>query len=154
MECDGCQVADPDELILKTPFWKVTLAGGQAYLGRSYITLMRHCGSLADLRSEEWEDLKLIINQLESALKNSFDATLFNWTCLMNQAYQNTPPNPHIHWHFRPRYSRSLMVNSEEFSDPEFGHHYNSKREQIVSPELFGTIISRIRSHLSVNLTK
>src|SRR3989344_6640821 len=130
MKCDGCQKTNKDELIFETKFWKIIIAPDQAYIGRCYVTLKRHCGDLAELENSEWSDFIELVKKLESALKKSFDATMFNWTCLMNNAYQHDPPNPHVHWHFRPRYRNIVKFEEDVFEDPEFGHHYNGERRQ------------------------
>lgn len=150
MTCDICNfVKTNNNAILETDYWIVLLADDQSYLGRCYVTLKRHCGDLADLDKEEWNDLFQLINKLESSLKKAFNATLFNWTCLMNMAYQNNPPNPHIHWHFRPRYSHSIKFEGLTFTDPEFGHHYarEHERSQKVSNEIQQNIIEEIRKY-------
>lgn len=85
------------------------------------------------------------MKKLESALKKSFNATMSNWTCLMNNAYQNEPPNPHIHWHFRPRYNHKVEFAGLTFEDPEFGHHYDRTRKQEISVDVKRKIIEKIR---------
>lgn len=126
MSCDICKfVIESDNPIIETKYWIVLLADEQAYLGRSYVTLKRHCGDLVDLEKEEWSELLDLIRKLEAAVRSAFKPALFNWNCLMNLAYQNDPPNPHIHWHFIPRYNYKVKLNGITFNDPEFGHHYN-----------------------------
>ena len=73
---------------------------------------------------------------------------MFNWTCLMNNTYQEVPPNPHIHWHFRPRYNHVVDVKGEQFNDPEFGHHYSREREQSISPVVKEGILLKIKECL------
>lgn len=148
MNCSTCQKPNEDILILTSKFWIVTLSSDQAYLGRSYITLNRHCGSLSELEEEEWFDFIDLTKKLESTYKKAFDATLFNWSCLMNNAYQEAPPNPHVHWHFRPRYDHVVNFAEEQFIDSEFGHHYNRDREQRVTPKVREAIIFKIKEHI------
>lgn len=85
------------------------LLSDQTYLGRSVVTLKRRdCGDLAKLTEDEILDFLDLVGKLENAFRKAFNATMFNWTCLMNLAYQNTPPDPHVHWHFRPRYDHKV----------------------------------------------
>jgi len=147
MECISCQTPKQDELICETAYWRVILAPNQSYLGRCFVTLKRHCGDLAELKQEEWLDFAEIIKRLESALKKSFKATMFNWTCLMNNAYQVDPPNPHVHWHFRPRYNHKVEFAGAIFEDPEFGHHYDRARTQEVSDRVKKKIIEKIKEN-------
>lgn len=148
MECISCREPREDELIFETKFWRVTISSDQAYLGRCYVTLKRHCGDLAQLSDEEWNDLKEVVEKLESALRISFNATMFNWSCLMNYAYRNEPPNPHVHWHFRPRYNHKVKFAGTIFEDPEFGDHYNRARKQEVSDDIKRKIVEKIKENL------
>ncbi len=147
MECICCKKPDENELISETKFWKVILASDQAYLGRCYVVLKRR-GDLAELNDEEWLDFRELLKRLESALRKAFNATMFNWTCLMNNAYQNKPPNPHVHWHFRPRYNHKVEFAGLVFEDPEFAHHYNRVRKQEVSNDVKRKIVERIKENL------
>lgn len=148
MECISCLAPKANELVFETDFWKITLSVDQAYLGRSYVTLKRHCGSISELSPTEWEDLRNVIKKLESALKSSFGADMFNWTCLMNLAYQNNPPNPHVHRHFRPRYRQPVELGEQTFTDDEFGHHYNSKRSHEINDVTLQLIRTKIVNSL------
>jgi diadenosine tetraphosphate (Ap4A) HIT family hydrolase len=138
-----------DEVILlETKFWKVILIENQAYLGRSVIVLKRGAKSMSEITSEEWQEFHTkIVLKLESAFKKAFNATLFNWTCLMNHAYKNNPPTPWVHWHFRPRYGERVDFNGKTFTDLEFSHHYNSDREMIVSKEMLKAIAKKVKEY-------
>jgi diadenosine tetraphosphate (Ap4A) HIT family hydrolase len=142
--CNICEfVKKGENPVFETKYWMVLLASDQAYLGRCHVSLKRHCGDLAELKSEEWKDLLILIGKLERSVKVAFGADMFNWTCLMNMAYKNNPPNPHIHWHFRPRYSHPVDFGNLTFKDPEFGHHYAREHERSfeVSKEMQQKII-------------
>ncbi|MBM4177311.1 HIT family protein [Candidatus Gribaldobacteria bacterium] len=124
MECLFCQPVNPSDFICQGRYWNVFLAWDQTYLGRSIVALKRHCGDLAELEQEEWLELFLFVKKLEQSIRKVFGANLFNWSCLMNDSYQNNPPNPHLHWHLRPRYNREVRFAGLIFKDKEFGHHY------------------------------
>lgn len=131
VDCSGCKSSNKDlDFITETKHWKVFLNPEQAYLGRCVVILKRHCGALTFMTDEEWGDFITLVKRLESACKKSLGATLFNWTCLMNKSYQNKPPNPHVHWHLRPRYNKSLKLFGVTFEDTEFGHHYARELER------------------------
>jgi diadenosine tetraphosphate (Ap4A) HIT family hydrolase len=85
---------------------------------------------------------------LESALRKTFDATMFNWTCLMNDAYKEKIPEPHVHWHFRPRYNHKVKVADLTFEDMEFGHHYDKNNEKKISEDIKKIIVSKIKEQL------
>lgn len=148
MDCLGCKSSEKDpNYITETSHWKVFLNPEQTYLGRAIIALKRHCGSLSALTTQEWEDYIHLVKILESSYKKALGATLFNWSCLMNNAYQNKPPNPHVHWHLRPRYERSIKLFGVTFKDMEFGHHYarGSERSYTAPQDIQQKIITLIQ---------
>ncbi len=98
------------------------------------VILKRPCGDLADLTDEEFIDFKNVVQRLESAARQAFTATMFNWSCLMNLAYRKKPSNPQVHWHFRPRYDHIVTVDGKEFQDPNFGSHYLQDEGDEIAP--------------------
>lgn len=140
---------EDETIIYETDFWKVVLISDQAYLGRCVILLKRDCGKMSNLTSDEWMDFhKNIVQKLESAFKKAFNVTMFNWCCLMNNAFQVENPKPHIHWHFRPRYKQDVKFAEEQFQDLEFAHHYNRERKMIVSKDILEKISEEVKQHL------
>lgn len=136
-----------DYTILESGYWKVVLAvKDQRYLGRSVVVMHEPKESLGELTEEEWIDLRTIIKVFEDTLKKSFGATMFNWSCLMNNAYQEDDPKPQVHLHVRPRYDKSVEFAGTQFFDHEFGHHYNRDPEQ--NRELSKEQIEEILKHL------
>ncbi len=136
------------DLILETKYWEVVLAEDQYYLGRCYITLKRKCGDLAELKNKEMLDFLGVIKKLENSIRISFNATMFNLSCLMNNAYQEITPDPQVHWHFRPRYKHKVKFAGLIFEDAEFRHHYNNKEKRFVSKEVAAKIIKKINEKL------
>jgi diadenosine tetraphosphate (Ap4A) HIT family hydrolase len=135
------------EIIFQTSRWKVILVRDQLYLGRCVVLLNRPCGDLADLSKEEMLDFLKVVQKLQELLKRTFSAAMFNWSCLMNNAYQNNPPDPQVHWHFRARYRHPVEFNGQTFTDPNFGH-YPSHDEALVSGEMLEAIGSKLRDGL------
>jgi len=137
-----------DELIYETDFWKVILINDQTYLGRSAIVLKRDCNEMSNLTSEEFSDFHTnVVKTLESAFKKTFNATMFNWTCLMNNAFKSENPKPHVHWHFRPRYRNEVKFAGEIFQDVDFAHHYDRAKKKIVSKKILELIAKEIRKN-------
>ena len=134
--------------VYKTKYWEVNLADNQYYLGRSYITLIRKCPALSQLKKQEILDLLEVIKTLESSFKKSFNATMFNWSCLMNDAYKSENPDSQVHFHFRPRYKNIVKFAGLIFKDEDFAHHYNDDRELIVSKDIQKQIIKKIQENL------
>jgi diadenosine tetraphosphate (Ap4A) HIT family hydrolase len=148
-ECKICKyLGDKSSLVYETKYWRILLNDDQAYLGRCFVNLKRHCGDLAELKKEELLDFLEVVKSLETASRKAFGAVMFNWTCLMNHAYKAKIPAPHVHWHFRPRYDRLIKFAGIAFKDPEFGHHYDRDRKQIVSSKIIIQIVKKIKENL------
>ncbi|MGZ7109543.1 MAG: HIT family protein, partial [Methanobacterium sp.] len=92
------------DVMFETPYWIIFLAPSQSNIGTCVVALKRHYGTLDGLKNEEWLDFADVVKKLEYSLKKSFNATMFNWGALMNADYLMKNPDPHIHWHFIPRY--------------------------------------------------
>src|SRR3989344_516260 len=117
-------VEKPNNFIFETKYWEVYLSSDQYYLGRCVIVAKRDVGEMSLLTDEEWLDFANLVRNIESGFKKALGATMFNWTCLMNGAYQEKDPHPQVHWHLRPRYAKPVEFAGQKFEDKEFGHHY------------------------------
>ncbi|MBC8495849.1 HIT family protein [archaeon] len=138
-------------ILFETNFWKVILLDEQSYLGRCVVVLKRDCGELSGLTTNEAADFhENIVNKLETTLKKTFNATMFNWSCLMNDAYKEKNPKPQVHWHFRPRYNHPVQIANNKFIDLDFANHYNnsSERKKFVSEEILEQIFNEIKNNL------
>lgn len=135
------------EQVVETEFWRVYLAENQTYLGYCVISLKRRdCPNLADVTNEEMLDFLQLVKKLEDGLRKAFDATMFNWSCLMNLSYQNTPPDPHVHWHFRPRYNHEVQFAGTTFTDTLFGQHYEwPPTERLLDGGTRDAVVKRIQ---------
>lgn len=134
--CDFCCLSAEDRkwLLYENEYWLVFFADKQDYPGRCIVAARAHRESLAQLTQTEWLSLKDITDALEQLLKAELGATLLNWSCLMNDAYKAAEPQPHVHFHVRPRYSSPITVDGVSLSDDAFGHHYNNRREDKMDP--------------------
>ena len=147
-QCKLCSLLPTLDPIFDTKHWKIILNQDQGYLGRCFVTLKLHKDSLSEISNDEWLDFSIAVKKLEKALKQAFGADLFNWSCLMNNAYQEESATPHVHWHVRPRYSKSITFTGLEFTDPEFGHHYNRERRRKVEEDELSAIKKEIQDNL------
>jgi diadenosine tetraphosphate (Ap4A) HIT family hydrolase len=93
-------------------------------------------------------DFKELTKTLENLMIKTFRATMFNWSCLLNDAYLSRIPNPHVHWHFRPRYDHDVKFAEITFKDPDFGYHYNRERKQKLNEIVRGKIIKKLKENL------
>ena len=138
-----------EEIVFETLYWKVVLMDQQLYLGRSVVVLKRPCGDLSNLNQDEALDFFEIVKKLENLFKKTFNATMFNWSCLMNDAYKSNPAEPQVHWHLRPRYKNLVEIGGNVFKDPNFGHHYlRGTDEKVVSKEILKAINKRLQQNL------
>ena len=78
---------------------------------------------LSELTSEEWIELGIIEKELERICKKLFNATMFNFCCLMNNAYRDNK-KPHVHYHFVPRYRNTLKILGKKYKDRHFGYNF------------------------------
>jgi diadenosine tetraphosphate (Ap4A) HIT family hydrolase len=144
--CELVQDATAKE-IFSSDHWRVILSVfDQSYPGRSLVCLKRHTGSLAELTDEETIDWLKVVRVYESTAKKKLGATLFNWNCLMNNAFQQKPYNPHIHWHVRPRYNHPFSIAGETFTDPTFGNPIDRSLKRQVPPEVLAELASLLKS--------
>lgn len=147
--CNICDIVkNPQNLITQTKNWLVMLSPDQGYLGRSYLTLKTHKEKLSDLTVPEWNEYIELVQKIENTYTKALNAKLFNWTCLMNNAYQKKPYNPHIHWHLRPRYNQEQQIDTIVFADPDFGRHYNRNHHNYVDENTLKIISDKITNSL------
>ncbi|HEU4914008.1 MAG TPA: HIT family protein [Candidatus Saccharimonadales bacterium] len=151
MNCHVCEEVDNDgsRLLFQTEYWRVILSYDQAYVGRLFIPLRVHKGSLGELTDEEWSDFKEIVRKVEQANAKVFGGRPFNWLCMMNDAFKQIPANPHVHWHMLPRYDHDIEINGQIFTDPDYGRHYDKGRWMRVTDELAQAIIDRLKPELA-----
>lgn len=151
MTCPICawDPDNPDYLLLwEEHDWRICLAPNQSLLGTCVIHLKRHTGDLADLTEAELLEFLNIIRKVEGSVKAAFGAAMFNWSCYMNHAYRERPPDPHVHWWAVPRYGHKVEFGGLVFEDPHFGNPYDHDRVIKASKELRLEIADMIKGHL------
>ena len=146
--CEWCDFKEKEWLLVKKLSWSIYLADIQDYVGRCILVLNRHCGSLSELDTSEWIELKTIIDRLEFVYKEVLGAELSNWSCLLNNFYKDSNPNPHLHIHVRPRYRNPIVINNHEYRDTEFAHHYALKKEVQLLADDRNTLFVLMRKYL------
>lgn len=134
---------------MQTTSWSVYMADEQDYIGRCILVLNRHCGRLSELTDSEWMDLKRLIERLEQCFRSVLGAELCNWSCLLNNFYKSSAPNPHLHLHVRPRYKEPVSLNGIQYVDEEFGHHYGLKKGTKLGEKEFKVIFDMLKRGLN-----
>jgi diadenosine tetraphosphate (Ap4A) HIT family hydrolase len=151
-DCKYCDFTPRPEtdLLYETKQYRVFLAQDQSYLGRCTVATKRHVGTLSLLTPEEWMDFSHVVSGLEHTLTQAFGAANFNWTSLLNCTMNNAQPNPHVHWHFLPRYRQPVVLGIPEvtFTDPDFGKHYDRARSTMLGFDTRLLIKMRISEYL------
>ncbi len=67
----------------------------------------------------------------------------------MNNFYQKENPNPHVHWHIKPRYKNGVSFHGKDFIDGEFGHHYDDNKDKgIELKDMRIAIVKEIQKNL------
>ena len=147
-KCEICQLlaGGGGEVIFETKYWRVVLGSDQAYLGRAYISLLEHKGSLPELTQEQLIDWQSVVTRYEGMVRDAFGATLFNWACLMNNAFKELEPLPHVHWHVWPRYAQAPTVDGAEYPDPNFAHQCDKSAHREVSADELAKIGAALRA--------
>lgn len=104
---------------------------------------------MSDTTDEEILDFLKVVKKVETSIKKTFGAEMFNWSCLMNNFYKQENPDPHLHWHAKPRYREEVLFNGKGFRDGEFGHHYDDDKDNVIEPkEMRLTIVKEIQKNL------
>ena len=93
----------------------------QEFVGNCIISSKKE--SLSELTDEEWQELGRLEKELERVSKKLFNATMFNFACLMNNAYRDNE-KPHVHFHFIPRYKNELIIFNKIYKDRHFGYNF------------------------------
>ncbi len=123
--CQYCKIAGGyGKLIEETSYWMIFLAPSQRYLGTCVVALKKKRSNLSEVNDEEWDDFVGIVRKMENSVAKLFKPDLFNWSCFKNAAFRkdSTSVDPEIHWHFIPRYRKSVLFCDMQFDDPDFGH--------------------------------
>ena len=153
MICPICSwpVNNQDYLLLQElQYWRICLAPNQSLLGRCVIHLKRHTGNLANISENESLEFLKVVRYLEEAIRFTFGATMFNWSCYMNHSYRESPPNPHVHWWAVARYDHVVNFGDTVFEDPHFGNPYDHYRVMTAPKNLRLKIAGAIKSRLLI----
>ena len=102
--------------------WKVVFGDwDQSFPGYTVVSCSKE--RLSDLTDNDWVELGKIEKELERITKKLFNATMYNFACLMNNAYRDKE-KPHVHFHFIPRYKEKETILNKEYKDKHFGYNF------------------------------
>ena len=103
----------PETLIKEYDHWGVFLRVSHVTLGSLVIVAKSDATNLGKLTSDEWAEFAMVSNDMENLLRNTFGAEKFNYLALMMV-------DPHVHFHFIPRYSKPVEFNGRTYTDPDW----------------------------------
>jgi diadenosine tetraphosphate (Ap4A) HIT family hydrolase len=103
----------PDTVIKEYDHWIVLLRPQQITIGTLVLAAKGEARHLGELNSDVWAEFDTVSRDVETLLRDTFSAEKFNYLALMMK-------DPNVHFHFIPRYSRAVTVNSKEFVDPDW----------------------------------
>ena len=102
--------------------WKVIFGDwDQSFPGYCIVSCDKE--KISDLTDKDWIELGRLEKELERITKKLFDATMYNFSCLMNNAYRDND-KPHVHFHFIPRYEGKRKILGKEYIDKHFGYNF------------------------------
>lgn len=108
--------------LYKGKTWTVVFGSWcQEFVGYSIISSDKE--NLSELTKEDWEELGLLEKELERVCTKLFKSTMFNFACLMNNAYRDNE-KPHVHFHFVPRYKEEINILNKKYKDKHFGYNF------------------------------
>ena len=109
-------------ILYKSKYWEVVFVSWcHVFVGDCIISCNKE--SLSELTNDEWLELGKLEKELERVTKKLFGATMFNFACLMNNAYRDNE-KPHVHFHFVPRYKNELKIFNKVYKDRHFGYNF------------------------------
>lgn len=68
----------------------------------------------------------------------------------MNDAYKCTPPQPHVHFHVRPRYASAVGLDGKTYYDKEFAHHYNNCAKDLLDDTVRNNLYCSLKSKVDM----
>lgn len=108
--------------LYKGKTWSVVFVDWcQEFVGQCIVSCDKE--SLSELSTDDWIELGLVEKELERITKKLFDSTMYNFCCLMNNAYKDNK-KPHVHFQFLPRYQKERIILNKKYIDKHFGYNF------------------------------
>ena len=159
LACLSCTQPPEDDLIIAfTDHFKVILHPNQCGLGNVIIATRRHIARISDFNASDTAEFIPLFTILEPALEAAFGAEIVNLYYQRNWAFRSEnpdppfkdgKPNPHVHFHIVPRYSKPVEFEGRTWTDATFGEPFVWGRLSL-PPEMRRSIICRIQSKLDL----
>ncbi|TSC61807.1 MAG: Uncharacterized protein Athens041674_653 [Parcubacteria group bacterium Athens0416_74] len=128
--------------------WTLLLHDEQRYLGRSYVWLVREGGMqrFSEISDEEAAELRGILREFESALKQLWNPDFMNYAWLANLFHEH---GGHGHMHLIPRYKEARNFANTEFVDGRWGKNFSPSEPFEVEEDILVQIRDAMKAHLA-----
>ena len=103
----------PDSLIKEYNYWYWLIRPEQITLGSSIIITKSQYDNFSDLPEKVFHELQLVIKEMESGLRMTFQYNKINHLMLMMN-------DPTVHFHTIPRYKKDIIFQDKKFIDKGF----------------------------------
>ncbi|NQU99010.1 HIT family protein [Candidatus Woesearchaeota archaeon] len=114
-DCSYCDIPTSGKPLIKNyENWTLLLNFKQPTLGSVVLSLNRHIENLSDLEKQEQEEYFVAVNELEYALRESFQPDMINHMMLANKVR-------HLHYHNVPRYETPREFAGQTWVDETYG---------------------------------
>jgi diadenosine tetraphosphate (Ap4A) HIT family hydrolase len=110
------------------------------------VALKRDKRTLSGLKCEEWEDLVQLLEEWKKQCKPHLTPpSLLGMPD--EHFYLEDTLEPHLHWHFIPRYNHPVEFAGHKFEDPHFGY-MRPRPPKEISEDVRNRIADKIREFL------
>lgn len=103
----------PGSCIKEYKFWVVMIRPKQITLGSLILAYKNDIENLSEIELQGYEELKIVISDIEKCLKKLFNYDVLNYLTLMMI-------DKNVHTHVIPRYRKPILFMSREFHDKDW----------------------------------
>ena len=129
----------PETLLEGSEHWVVLLRQRQTTLGAIVLACKEEAKSFADVSPAAFSELKTVVHELETTVREVFACQKFNYLMLMMV-------DPHVHFHVLPRYEKTHSFDGVEFQDASWPKAPDMQFTNEVPSKTFTTLLDHLRS--------
>lgn len=129
-DCTFCRGDFSEESITEYNNWDLQLfRDDQYYLGRTAVVFKNHVVDIADVASDEREELfETVIPELQLSLDTICAPDLYNYAKIGNDCR-------HLHLQIVPRYKTARHFDGRKFEDEYWNQTYSQEYERVILDE-------------------
>ena len=129
----------PETLLEGYEHWVVLLRQRQTTLGAIVLACKEEAKSFADVSPAAFLELKAVVHELETTMREVFACQKFNYLMLMMV-------DPHVHFHVLPRYEKTQTFDDIEFQDASWPKAPDMQFTNDVPSKTFTALRDHLRS--------